>query len=88
MNDDTWEYASLTLTVSLPYVNQYGQTGELAPGDRILIYASDKREYAWFATPDGITGVLAISPDYQRGWGWLIEGLSESECFEYVPYAD
>lgn len=88
MNDDIWEYATLTLTAPLSYVDQYGQTGELAPGDRILIYASDKREYAWFATPDGITGVLAISPDYERGWGWLIEGRSESECFEYIPYAD
>ena len=88
MDDDTWEYATLTVKTSLPYVDQYGQAGELTPGDRILVYASDKREYAWFATQDGITGALAISTDYERGWGWLVAGLPEQDCFEFVPYAD
>ena len=60
----------------------------LSPGDRIIPYASDKRDRVWFVTPDGIRGVLSISHDYERGWGWLVEGRSEEELFEYVPYAD
>ena len=39
-------------------------------------------------TPDGLIGALDISPDYDRGWGWMVNGVGEADCFEYVPYAD
>lgn len=84
-----WEYAALTLRTSVAYYGAEGSpNGVLSPGDRIIPYASDKRDRVWFATPDGIRGVLSISHDYERGWGWLVEGRSEEELFEYVPYAD
>ena len=90
-DDDLWEYAALTVTQPLPYADEHHHDqviGTLQPGDRILIYASDKREVACFATPDGASGALAIEPDYEQGWGWLVDGIPEDECFENVPYAD
>ena len=90
-DDDLWEFAALTVTQSLPYADEHhhDQTiGTLEPGDRILIYASDKKEFAYFASQDGASGVLNISPNYEQGWGWLVDGIPEEECFESVPYAD
>ena len=87
--DDLWEYASLKLAVPLAYTDLQGNpAGTLQPGDRILVIATDKRESVRFVDPDGNEGVLAISPDYERGWGWLVDGVPEAECFEFVPYAD
>lgn len=86
---DLWEYGALTLTTALPYTDLQGRpAGTLQPGDRILIYATDKRETVCFATPDGMNGALSISFDYERGYGWLVDGIPETDCFEYVPYAD
>lgn len=90
-DDDLWEYAALTVTQSLPYADEHHhdrQAGTLEPGDRILIYASDKKEVAYFASQDGASGALSISPNYEQGWGWLVDGIPEEECFENVPYAD
>ena len=85
-----WEYGALTLKVSLPWRSAPGgdQAGTLSPGDRIVVYASDKLEWVWFATPEGDTGVLAISPDYDRGWGLRGEGIPEEDCFGQLFYAD
>lgn len=90
-DDDLWQYAALTVTQPLPYADEHDPdlpAGTLEPGDKILIYASDKQEIARFSTPDGTTGTLNISPNYEQGWGWLVDGIPEEECFEYVPYAD
>lgn len=84
-----WEYGALTVAAPLSYADLWGNpAGTLEPGEKILIYASDKREVACFATRDGLNGALSISPDYERGWGWLVDGIPEEDCFEYVPYAD
>ena len=82
-----WEYGALTLKVSLP-CRVAGAETTLSPGDKILITGSDKLSRATFVTPDGQTGEISISQDYQRGWGWTVEGVSEAEAFEFVPYAD
>ena len=88
-DDDLWEYGALELKAALPYADVDGSpAGALEPGDRILITASDKRETARFVTRDGREGVLAISPDYERGWGLLVNGVPEDELFTFVPYAD
>ena len=90
-DDDLWEFAALTVTQSLPYADEHHRdqtVGTLEPGDRILIYASDKKEFAYFASQDGASGALNISPNYEQGWGWLVDGIPEEECFETVPYAD
>ena len=42
----------------------------------------------WFVTEDGRTGYFGIEPNEEQGWGYLVEGMSEDELFEMVPYAD
>ena len=87
-DDDLWEYAALTTTAELPYTDADGQAGILPPGTKLMITATDKRENAWFTTSDGISGALAISQNYVQGWGWLVDGVPEDQCFNYLPYAD
>lgn len=87
--DELWQYRALTVSQPIAYRGAGGSpSGTLQKGERILIYATDKQERAWFTTKDGARGVLTISADYDRGWGWLVDGKPEAECFEYVPYAD
>lgn len=83
-----WQYAALTAKVELTYTAPDGSEATLPAGEKLLVVASDKKETARFITPDGLAGALDISPDYDRGWGWMVNGMGEEACFEYVPYAD
>ena len=83
-----WEYAALTAKVELTYTAPDGSEATLPAGEKLLVIASDKQETAHFITPDGRIGALHITPDYDRGWGWMVNGVGEADCFEYVPYAD
>ncbi len=85
---DLWRYAALTTTVELPYMGEDGQAGVLPPGTKLLIRASDKRETAWFTTSGMVNGRLSISRNEEQGWGWMVDGIPEEDCFEYVLYAD
>ena len=86
---DLWDYAALTLKAPLAYSGADGRpAGVLQAGERIMITASDKQSRAEFITEDGRAGALAISTDYERGWGWLVNGVPEDALFESVPYAD
>lgn len=85
---EVWDYGALTLKTELAYTDENGDAGTLAAGEKILVTASDKKNLAWFATRDGRTGTLEIGLDYDKGWGWLVNGVSEDDAFEYVPYAD
>ena len=90
MDDSVWEgYAPLTAAVPLEYSDAEGNpAGTLQPGDKLLICATDKETFVRFLTPDGVEGALAVSRDYERGWGWLVDGIPEDDCFDHVPYAD
>ena len=84
-----WEYAALTVKSPIAYTGAHGcASGTLEPGDRIVVYATDKQSEALFFTPDDITGILSISVNDGQGWGWLVNGVPEEDCFEYIPYAD
>lgn len=86
---DVWDYGALTLKASLPYADAEGHpAGILNAGEKILVTASDKQSRAWIATEDGRTGTLTIAANYEKGWGWLVNGAPEDDVFEYVPYAD
>ena len=85
---ELWEYAALTAKIELTYTAPDGSEATLPAGEKLLVIASDKQETARFTTPDGRIGAPAISPDYDRGWGWMVNGVGEADCFEYVPYAD
>ena len=86
--DELWQYRALTVSTPIAYAGAGGSaSGILQKGDRILVYATDKDSRAWFMTMDGTRGVLSLSRNYES-WGWLVDGVPESECFEYIPYAD
>ncbi len=85
---ELWEYAALTAKIELTYTAPDGSEATLPAGEKLLVIASDKQETAHFTTPDGLIGALSISPDDDRGWGWMVNGVGEADCFEYVPYAD
>lgn len=87
-NPEMWEYAALTVKQSLNATLSDGTEAVLNPGEKLAIIASDKTSIAYFRTQDGRTGSLAIAPDAERGWGMKVNGVSEDELFEYVPYAD
>ena len=86
-DDETWEYAALTAQVPIPCEID-GEAEVLNPGDRIMITGFDKASVVTFATADGREGRLAVSEDYARGWGSLVDGLPEEEAFGFLPYAD
>ena len=88
-DDDLWEYRALTVKAPIAYVGTHGHdSGTLNPGDRLLVYATDKQSEALFVTPDDVTGILSISRNDEQGWGWLVDGVPEEACFEQVRYAD
>ena len=86
-DDETWEYAALTAQVPIPCEID-GEAEVLNPGDRIMITGFDKASVVTFATADGREGRLAVSEDYARGWGSLVDGIPEEEAFGFLPYAD
>ena len=88
-DDSLWGYAALTAAVPLEYADAEGNpAGTLQPGDKLLVCATDKETFVRFLTPDGTEGTLAISRNYEQGWGWLVDGTPEEDCFEHIPYAD
>lgn len=86
-----WEYAHLVAAQDIP-ATFFGEEGEedgiLRAGEKLLISGSDKIAVAYFQTEDGRFGFFQIAPDTVNGWGLTINGISESELFEYIPYAD
>jgi len=82
------DYPTLTVTRALPCTDAGGNAAQLPEGTQLLITGSDKQSYARFVTRDGMTGTLDIYPDYDRGWGMLVNGENEESWFRMIPYAD
>lgn len=85
---ELWEYRALTPTRELSVTLDDGSAATLDVGDRLLITETDKQSYVGFVTEKGVRGRLAIAPDTENGWGFMVDGVPEADCFEYVPYAD
>ena len=89
LTSDSWEYSALTTSMPMEYLTTDGETTEILPaGSRLIPFSTDKENIVWFLTEDGVTGAFSISPDYEKGWGMLVDGISEDDVFDYVPYAD
>lgn len=84
---EVWEFRCLTLTRELEMTTADGDAVTLQPGEKFTITEFDE-DSALIRTQSGLTGILNIAPDEERGWGSLINGISEDEYFEFVPYAD
>lgn len=85
---ENWEYRRLTLTKELDVAMEDGSSATLSAGTSLLITDTDKISFVGFQTEDGARGTFPIEPDLEAGWGFLVNGESEYDYFEYVPYAD
>lgn len=82
-----WEYRGngyyLTVTKILPvYLDESG-AAVLTPGEKLVLTGTDGQN-TFFRTEDGRTG--SIRPEYNGEGGWTINGESEENFFEMLPY--
>ncbi len=87
LDPEYWGYCTLITTRELPVTFD----GESAPstlekGVKLATTQTDLETYVGFVTEDGREGRIAVVRDTEN-WGWLIDGINESEFFEVVPYA-
>lgn len=82
-----WEYTILKTARDLPASFENG-AGTIPSGTEILILESDLQSIVYFEMQDGRRGSLEIAANTENGWGFFINGISEEECFEWIPYAD
>lgn len=85
---DNWEYRCLTVAQPISVTLEDGSQSTLEPGTKLLITETDKTSFAGYQTEDGQRGKISIAPDVEEGWGSLVDGKHEYDCFEYIPYAD
>ncbi len=62
-----------------------GEAFTLEPGTKIIPLCSDGCERMWFETENGKGGVLLLTRD--REYMWLIDGETEENFFEFLPYS-
>lgn len=60
---------------------------KLPAGTELYLKQTDLNGYALLGTPDGGEYRVVITQNTEEGWGWLIDGVPESEWFGEVPYA-
>lgn len=89
---EIWEYRALNPVqpIQVAFRSTAGHFfSTLLPGERVIITASDCATVAYFLTEDGREGCFVLEPNPEPyAWGHLINGIPESELFEYLPYAD
>ncbi|MCD7957164.1 MAG: DUF3298 and DUF4163 domain-containing protein [Lachnospiraceae bacterium] len=89
IRQDGYTYRILTVTKDLPVTMDSGEAAVLPAGTRIRITGSDDNGTAYFRDEDsGEKGSIS----YERGngedaWTLYIDGISEYEYFEMIPYA-
>ena len=76
-------YYYLTVAKILPVYLDEGGTAVLTPGEKLLLTGTDGQN-TFFRTDDGRTG--SIRPEYDGEGGWTINGESEENFFEMLPY--
>ena len=90
-DEEVWEYASITPVMDIPAMfmeNGDEYEGVVKAGEKLLITASDKVSVVYFRMQDGRQGYFYVELDPEYGWGHYINGVHESEVFEFLPYAD
>jgi len=89
IRQDGYTFRILTVTKDLPVTMDSGEAAVLPAGTRIRITGSDDNGTAYFRDEDsGEKGSIS----YERGngedaWTLYIDGISEYEYFEMIPYA-
>lgn len=75
----------MTVTRELP-VTIDGKETTLPVGTKLYVTGTNQVDMVTFETSDGKTGSIQLAPNVES-YGWLIQGISEEEYFEMVPYA-
>lgn len=75
----------LVVKKALPVIIDNQKT-TIAAGESITITGTDNKGTAYFSTADGRKGSISYIRSSQR-WELIIDGISETEYFESLPYA-
>lgn len=59
---------------------------KLPAGTNYYVRATDQESFVEFELEDGRTCRMSVKKS-DSGWGFTIDGVSEEDCFEFVPYA-
>ena len=89
---DAWQivpantsYSRLSVVRDIPVTLDDGTESVFGPGTVLQVTGTDGKSFVDVITSDGVTGRIAIEQP-AGDWQWYIDGESELEYFELVPY--
>ena len=78
-------YSRLSVVRDIPVTLDDGTESVFGPGTVLQVTGTDGKSFVDVITSDGVTGRIAIEQP-AGDWQWYIDGESELEYFELVPY--
>lgn len=86
INESSMIRSTRDLAVTILEENGSETEATVPSGTGYTIFRTDGASYADAHLNDGRDCRIQIK-EGSRGWGWDIDGVSEEECFEWLPYA-
>lgn len=86
INESSMLQSTRDLAVTILEKNGSETEATVPSGTGYTIFRTDGASYADAHLNDGRDCRIQIK-EGSRGWGWDIDGVSEEECFEWLPYA-
>lgn len=86
INESSMLQSTRDLEVTILEENGSETEATVPSGTGYTIFRTDGASYADAHLNDGRNCRIQIK-EGSRGWGWDIDGVSEEECFEWLPYA-
>ena len=86
INESSMLQSTRDLEVTILEENGSETEATVPSGTGYTIFRTDGASYADAHLNDGRDCRIQIK-EGSRGWGWDIDGVSEEECFEWLPYA-
>ena len=86
INESSMLRSTRDLAVTILEENGSETEATVLSGTGYTIFRTDGASYADAHLNDGRDCRIQIK-EGSRGWGWDIDGVSEEECFEWLPYA-
>ena len=86
INESSMLRSTRDLAVTILEENGSETEATVPSGTGYTIFRTDGASYADAHLNDGRDCRIQIK-EGSKGWGWDIDGVSEEECFEWIPYA-